>query len=84
MGVDPQTVTIDVKGPDSLRLQERLKEAGLQTISLADPQISIRELENLGCDLFVIGPAILPDARLRLITDIRITHPHTPVLVLDR
>ncbi len=82
MGVDPQTVTIDIKGPASLRLQERLKEAGLQTISLAGPQISIRELENLSCNLFVIGPAVLPEARLRLITDIRITHPHTPVLVL--
>jgi two-component system, NtrC family, response regulator AtoC len=82
MGVDLQSVIIDVKGSAASRLQERLKEAGIQTISLAEPQISIRELEDLSCDLYVIGPAIVPDARLMLITDIRITHPHTPVLAL--
>jgi two-component system response regulator AtoC len=82
MGVDLQNIIIDVKSPASSRLQERLKEAGIQTISLVGPQISIRELENLGCDLYVIGPAIVSDARLRLITDIRITHPHTPILAL--
>lgn len=82
MGVDLQNVIIDVKGSASSRLQERLKEAGIQTISLVGPQISIRELENMSCDLYVIGPAIVSDARLRLITDIRITHSHTPVLAL--
>ncbi len=82
MGVDLQNVIIDVKGPVPSQLQERLKEAGIQTISLVGPQISIRELENLNCDLYVIGPAIVPDVRLRLITDIRITHAHTPVLAL--
>jgi two-component system response regulator AtoC len=77
-----QNIIIDVKGPASSRLQERLKEAGIQTVGLAGPQISIRELENLSCDFYVIGPTLVPDARLRLITDIRITHPHTPILAL--
>jgi len=83
MGVDLHNVIIDVKGSASSRLPERLKEAGIQNASVLGPQVSIRELENLICDLYVIGPAIAPDARLRIITDIRITHPHTPILTLS-
>jgi two-component system response regulator AtoC len=82
MGVDLQYIIVDAKGSAASRLREKLKEAGIQNLSQVEPEISIRELETLRCELFVIGPTIAPDARLRLITDMRITHPHAPILSL--